>query len=106
VQVLPTRSLHGTVDIFPDDVAFNPTPFRDLIINAYGTVRLHAAHDPSVDKSIFNFRRIIANTPSRYNLIFVDPHIQVNVKDVRLAEYGNAAPTRGSTGNNHVRGRF
>jgi hypothetical protein len=86
----------GSVDIYPDDIAGNPTPYRDLIINAYCTVNFHRAHDiNNIDPSIFNFRRIIANYASRYNLAFADPDIQINVAEfVRLAEYGNINPTQ------------
>jgi len=86
----------GSVDIYPDDIAGTPIIYRDLIIQAYCTVNFHQAHNiNNIDPSIFNFRRIIGNNASRYNLVFADPFIQVNVQDfVRLAEYGNINPTQ------------
>lgn len=82
----------GTVTISPTLATFSTTPpttvaapFRDLIIGANATV----IFDPGGSTAPYQFRRIIANTASKYQLIFNAPNITVNVAEfVRLAEFG------------------
>ncbi|MCE5333069.1 MAG: hypothetical protein LLG06_00610 [Desulfobacteraceae bacterium] len=79
----------GTDDIVvpsKGNVPIIPGTYRDLIIGSNATVNLSCG--------TYNFRRIIANTASRYQIVFEDCGTQINVKEfVRFAHYGSFNPT-------------
>ncbi|MCE5335049.1 MAG: hypothetical protein LLG06_10745 [Desulfobacteraceae bacterium] len=74
---------YSTLDVAPGD-------YRDLIIGAYGTVNFTGG----AGTSTYQFRRIIANTASRYSLVMQTSVIRILVAEfVHLAEFGSFNPT-------------